>query len=76
MRRKEREDAIQPWKLESEAALFRLTEDCRIPEEPAKQGLKYFLEVSTARELFDSSLRDASPEAQTERIIQYAINDA
>jgi len=68
--------ARQPWSSDSEAAVFRLTMDNKIPEEPIRMGLKYFLEVSVALELLDSPLREASFKDQCERIIQYAINDA
>ena len=66
------------WSPRSEAALFKLTEDLRVPDEPKQLGLKYFLEVAVAREVLEgfASKPEATSIEKAERLIHYAILDA
>jgi hypothetical protein len=66
------------WLPESEARVFRLTEDCRVPNEAKALGYEYFLEVDVILQIIEefSNRPDASLEAKCERIIHYATYDA
>jgi hypothetical protein len=67
------------FSADSDAATYPLTADDRVPEEPKKLGLHYFLEVSIAREVLEgltSGKSSMTLREQCERLIQYAINDA
>lgn len=72
--------AKEPWTLNSEAILLLQSDNAVYLEEIRFPGYKYFIEIDIALdflndwiELFD---KVPSREAQCERIIQYAINDA
>ena len=66
------------WTLNSEAEIFRLLEDGRVPGEAKRRGLEYFLEVDVVRQVLDEFLGrpGASIEEKCERIIHYATYDA
>ncbi len=66
------------WGPESDAALFPLTEDGHVTDEPIQLGLKYFLEVDIAREVLEefAGKPQASDLEKCERLIHYAIYDA
>ena len=69
--------ARRPWTPASEAKLVPFPEDLRIPESIKAEGLEYFLEVSTAREVLEGFLdRSPSPAQITDFIIYYAEYDA
>ncbi len=71
--------AREKWTPESEAAVFRLTEDYKVPEEANRLGLKYFLEVHIALDVLDGFIRQkphATTRQKCERLIKYAIYDA
>jgi hypothetical protein len=78
----EEEDVIfarEKWTLESDAAVFRLTEDYMVPEEPKRIGLKYFLEVHIALDVLEGFILekpDAATRQKCERLIEYSIHDA
>jgi hypothetical protein len=66
------------WEPDSEARLFRLTEDYRVPEEAKAQGYEYFLEVDVIRQVLEEfrGRPDPSIEEKCKRIIPYAKYDA
>lgn len=66
------------WHPDSEARVFRLTEDCRVPDEATSLGYKYFLEVDIIRQVLEEfrSRPDASINEKCERIIHYATYGA
>jgi hypothetical protein len=78
----EEEDVLfarEKWAPESEAAVFRLTEDYMAPEEPKRLGLKYFLEVHIALDVLDGFILEkphATTRQKCQRLIEYAIHDA
>ncbi|HEX2590538.1 MAG TPA: hypothetical protein VHL34_03545 [Rhizomicrobium sp.] len=70
----------EPWLPNSLATVQLEPEAGGLPDAAAEHGMQYFLEVSVAREVIEdwSKTQEAEPklEAKTERLIQYAINDA
>jgi hypothetical protein len=66
------------WGPDSEARLFRLTEDYRVPDEAKAQGHEYFLEVDVIRQVLEEfrGRPDSSIEEKCKRIIHYAKYDA
>jgi hypothetical protein len=72
--------ASEPWTEESEAMVTRDPDAGGLPIEVSDAGLKYFLEVSVARDFVEdwlASLDDQpTPPAVCQRVIGYAINDA
>jgi hypothetical protein len=66
------------WHFGSDAKVFRLTDDYRVPADAKAEGYAYFLEVDVIRQVLDE-LRDR-PEATLEekcaRVIHYATYDA
>ncbi|WP_437600224.1 hypothetical protein WMF28_01535 [Sorangium sp. So ce590] len=77
----DREDMIcvkPEWRPDSEASVFRPTEDYRVPDEAKVLGYEYFLEVDTIRQILEEfrSRPDASLNEKCERIIHYATYDA
>ena len=77
----DREDVIcaKPvWRPDSEARVFRLTEDYRVPDEAKALGYDYFLEVDVIRQVLEEfgNRPDASLEEKCRRIIHYATYDA
>jgi hypothetical protein len=66
------------WQPESEARVFRLTEDYRVPEEAKELGYEYFLEVDVIRQVLEEfrERADASLEAKCRRVVDYATYDA
>lgn len=66
------------WTEHSEARIFRLTPDHRVPPEASALGFKYFLEVDVVRQVLEEFRNkfDASPLAKCHRVIHYAIFDA
>ena len=72
--------AAQPWIGESSAIVAIEGESGQIPEEAERRSLKYFLEVSVARDFLEGweSTLDATPTEQErcDRLIRYAIDDA
>ncbi|AUX38229.1 MULTISPECIES: hypothetical protein [Sorangium] len=77
----DREDVIfvkPEWRPDSEASVFQLTEDYRVPEEARALGYEYFLEVDTIQQILEEfrSRPDASLNERCERIIHYATYDA
>ncbi|MEH2500318.1 hypothetical protein V1294_006797 [Bradyrhizobium sp. AZCC 1678] len=72
--------AAQPWTADSMAVVAPEPESGGLPTEAEKHALKYFLEVSIARDFLEdwSANLDAEPILQEKcaRLIQYAITDA
>ena len=66
------------WGPDSEARLFRLTEDYRVPDEAKAQGYEYFLEVDVIRQVLEEfrGRPDSSVEEKCKRVIHYAKYDA
>jgi hypothetical protein len=66
------------WHPGSEAKVFRLTEDYRVPDEAKAQGFEYFLEVDVIRQVMEEfhGRSDVSAEDKCKRIIHYARFDA
>ena len=59
------------WGPDSEARLFRFTEDYRVPDEAKAQGNEYFLEVDVIRQVLEAfrGRADSSIEEKCKRII-------
>ena len=77
----DREDVIcvrPEWSAESEAGVFRFGADYRVPEEAARLGLKYFLEVDVARQVLEefTNRPTATLAERCARLIDYAERDA
>ena len=70
--------AKREWQPESDAKVFRLTEDCRVPEEAKELGYEYFLEVDVIRQVLEEfrDRVDAPLEEKCRRVIHYALYDA
>lgn len=69
--------AKRPWGPESNAALVRLTDEYRVPDETLKQGYEYFLEVTVALDEVLEGVQDVlSPSQRFEAVLFYAENDA
>lgn len=75
--------AKEPWSCESEAELAREPDAGGLPPEAAAIGATYFIEVFIANEFLKgwrgwraSQNQSATAKEQSERLIQYAINDA
>lgn len=69
--------AKRPWGPESAAALVRLTDEYRVPDETLKQGYEYFLEVSVALDDVLEGVEDVLSTSQRfEAVLFYAENDA
>ncbi len=70
----------EPWTENSKAIVAPEPASGGLPTEAAALGLKYFLEVSVAREFLEgwTGALGAEPtvRAKVERLAQYAINDA
>ena len=66
------------WRPDSEARVFRLTEDYRVPDEAKTQGYEYFLEADVIRQVLEEfhDRPDASIEEKCNRVIHYAKFDA
>lgn len=72
--------SAEPWNKGSAAIVVPEPDTGGIPHEAQQYGLKYFLEVSVAREFLEdwkSGLnREPSSDELVERIIHYTIHDA
>jgi hypothetical protein len=72
--------ASEPWTEQSEAMLAREPDAGGLPLEASDAGMKYFLEVSIAKEFVEDWLasldEQPSPSAVCRRVVDYAINDA
>lgn len=74
--------AQEPWGPGSFAMVLPIDEeadDIVVPEEGARLGIKYFLEVSITREVLEATGRFLDPPSVEERcelVIYYAANDA
>lgn len=71
--------ASQPWTEASAAIVVPEPASGGLPAAADKAGLKYFLEVSIAREVVEdwiSAGQDTGSLAICQRLIQYAVNDA
>ena len=70
--------AKRDWRPESEAMVFSLTEDYRVPDEAKALGYEYFLEVDVIRQVLEEfhGRADASLEEKCQRVILYATYDA
>ena len=66
------------WRPESEARVFRLTSDYRIPEEAKALGYDYFLEVDVVRQVLEEFRErpNVTLEEKCARVIHYAMYDA
>jgi hypothetical protein len=66
------------WQPDSEARVFRLTEDYCVPDEAKAQGYEYFLEADVIRQVLEEfrDRPDTSIEEKCKRIIHYAKFDA
>ena len=66
------------WHSDSEARVFRLSEDYRVPDEAKAQGYEYFLEADVVRQVMEEfrGRPDVSIEDKCKRIIHYAKFDA
>jgi hypothetical protein len=74
------EDVIfseKPWSINGRAITGRLNSDYRVPTSISSNGLEYFLEASTAREVLEVfGDRTPSITEQCDLLIYYAENDA
>lgn len=72
--------ASKPWADTSQAIVATEPDEGGVPAEVAKLGLKYFLEVSIARECLEGWIAniDQKPTVKEKcaRIIKYATTDA
>ena len=72
--------ASEPWTGDSEAIVMREPTTRGLTSEALDAGMKYFLEVSIAREFVEDWLaslsRQPTRSAVCQRVIDYAINDA
>ncbi|MEI6786201.1 MAG: hypothetical protein WCQ21_35415 [Verrucomicrobiota bacterium] len=72
--------AAEPWTPSSEAIPVREPEAGNLPAEAQRLGLRYFLEVSVARDFLDGWVSNlgahSTDEQKCARLIQYAVNDA
>ena len=72
--------AAEPWSGDSSAVVAIELDSGGGPAEAARLGLKYFLEVSVARDFLEGweSTLGSTPTEQERcaRLIRYAINDA
>ena len=68
----------KPWTRNSVALVAPEPESGGLPREADRLGLHYFLEVELAKDLITSWAGNARPsvEAQCDRVIAYAENDA
>lgn len=66
------------WQPDSEARVFRLTADYRVPDEAKTQGYEYFLEVDVIQQVLEEFVgrSGASIEEKCRRVIYYAKFDA
>ena len=69
--------ALEPWSCDSEAVVAKEPTDGGLPEIAAAQGMRYFLEVSVAKELLEGSeRRHPFARVNCDRLIGYAKYDA
>jgi hypothetical protein len=72
--------AAAPWARDSKALIADEPESGGLPEQAKALGMRYFIEVTIARDFLEgwaSSLDHApSVEESCDRLIQYAVNDA
>jgi hypothetical protein len=72
--------AAEPWSNASEAIVALEPGSGGMPAEAGRRGLKYFLEVSIAREVLDGWIANLgvqpSLSQKCARLITYAANDA
>lgn len=72
--------ALRPWSLTSPAIVAEEPAEGGSPEAASAAGLAYFLEVFIAQDFFrdwpDSYSTEAAHAACSQRLIQYAENDA
>jgi hypothetical protein len=72
--------AAEPWNAESAAVIATEPESGGLPEGASPRGLKYFLEVSIARDFLEGweATLSGRPSEQERcaRLIRYAIDDA
>ena len=72
--------ALEPWTAESEAIVTREPAHGGLPQEALHAGMKYFLEISIAKDFVSDwgTSSGGQPDAWTvcQRVIEYAINDA
>jgi hypothetical protein len=72
--------ASEPWTEQSEAMAAREPDEGGLPLEASDAGMKYFLEVSIARDFVEGWLASfeepPTPAIVCQRVIDYAINDA
>ena len=72
--------AVEPWTEQSEAIVAREPDGGDLPPELSDAGMKYFLEVSIAKEFIEdwlASLKEQPTRSSIcQRLIDYAINDA
>lgn len=69
--------AEKPWSLDARAEIGQLDRDYKVPDSILSQGLSYFLEVSTAREVME--VFGGVPPTKQEicsLLLFYAENDA
>ncbi len=70
--------AKRDWQPESEARVFKLTEDYRAPDEAKELGYEYLLEVDIIRQVLEEfhDRADVSLEEKCKRVIHYAVYGA
>jgi len=72
--------AAEPWEENSAAIIVHEPTSGSSPAAAAEVGLRYFLEVSVAREFLEDWVGSLDSEptlrAKVERLTQYAIDDA
>ena len=70
--------AKRDWQPESEARVFKLTEDYRAPDEAQELGYEYLLELDVIRHVLEefNDRADVSLEGKCRRVIHYAVYDA
>jgi len=72
--------AREPWTAQSQVVVAPEPDSGGLPPEAQKHGLKYFLEVSLAREFLEDWVtnlhREPTLEEKCARLIEYAVTDA
>ncbi len=72
--------AAKPWTDQSKTLVLNESETGGLSIEAKKEDLKYFLEISIAKEFLDGWMAHLDTEPtireKCKRLIQYAINDA
>lgn len=71
--------AAEPWNKDSAVVIAMEPDDGGLPDEAARLGCKYFLEVFIAKDFIEdwraTQAGTPSPEEKCTRLVEYAVND-